>query len=349
LESREAWSAKCLIKEETVLALAFTAFIVGALVSLATSWILVTRLERVGERFGLSEALLGIVAALAADAPEITASISALSQHQRAIGTGVVIGSNVFNLAALLGLGALVSGFIALHRRVVVLGGFVAMWIAVCCVVAITGLISAPASLILASIVLVCYFIVLGLHRNALRCLPLPRVLISWISSAVYEEELELETAIRPSRGRPIDAIVAFGVLIMVVLSSVAMERGASELGHHFHVVDAVIGGIVLAAVTSLPNVVAAVHLASTGRGAAAFSTALTSNNLNVVAGLLIPGAVIGLASPSIAGNLTAVVYLVLTALVLVFAFAQCGLNRRSGWIIISGYVVFVVWLLAIS
>jgi len=54
------------------LALAGISFTIGAIVSLATSWVLVTRLERVGERFGLSEALLGIVAALAADAPEIT-------------------------------------------------------------------------------------------------------------------------------------------------------------------------------------------------------------------------------------------------------------------------------------
>ena len=38
-------------------------------VSLATSWLLVTRLERVGERLGLSEASLGMVAALAADTP----------------------------------------------------------------------------------------------------------------------------------------------------------------------------------------------------------------------------------------------------------------------------------------
>jgi len=331
------------------LALAFTAFVVGALVSLATSWVLVTRLERVGERFGLSEALLGVVAALAADAPEITSSISAISQHQRAIGAGVVIGSNAFNLAALLGLGAVVSGFIALHQRVVVLGGFVAIWIAAWCIVASAGLISSLVSLLLASIVLVGYFIVLGLHRNALRRLPLPRVFTSWLSSAVDEEEDELEAAIRPPRGRPIDAILAFGALIVVVASSVAMERSASKLGHHFHIADAVVGGIVLAAVTSLPNAVAAVHLATKGRGAAALSTALTSNNLNVVAGLLIPGALMGLASPSFTGNLTAVTYLVLTALVLVLAFVHRGLSRRSGWVIISGYVVFVVWLVAVS
>ena len=57
---------------------AVVAFAAGALVSLAVSWVLVSRLERVGERLGLSEALLGIVAALAADAPEVTAAVTAI-------------------------------------------------------------------------------------------------------------------------------------------------------------------------------------------------------------------------------------------------------------------------------
>ncbi len=114
---------------------AVPAFLAGALVSLATSWVLVTRLERVGERLGLSEALLGIVAALAADAPEVTSAVSAMAGHQQRLGAGVVIGSNVFNLAALLGLGAVVAGRIRLHRKVVVLGGVVAMCVAVVCLV----------------------------------------------------------------------------------------------------------------------------------------------------------------------------------------------------------------------
>jgi cation:H+ antiporter len=318
-------------------------------VSLATSWVLVTRLERVGERFGLSEALLGVVAALAADAPEITSSISAISQHQRVVGAGVVIGSNAFNLAALLGLGAVVSGFVALHRRVVVLGGFVAVWIAVCCIFASTGLISALLSLVLSSIVLIGYLIVLGLRRDVLRGLPLPSAFTQWLSSAVEEEEDELSEAIRPPRGRPIDALVALSALVVVVLASVAMERGASKLGHHFHVSDAVVGGIALAAVTSLPNAVAALHLANKGRGAAAFSTALNSNNLNVVAGLLIPGAIVGLASPSFSGTFTSATFLVLTALVLVLAFARHGLSRRDGWTIIALYLIFVLVLAGFS
>jgi Ca2+/Na+ antiporter len=248
-----------------------------------------------------------------------------------------------------LGLGAVVSGFIALHRRVVVLGGFVAMWTAGCCVATATGAISTVVGLILAGVVLVFYFVVLGLRRNVLMRLALPQRWLEWVSLAVNEEEQELDVAIRPRRGRPIDALSALGALVVVVLASIAMERGGSELGHHFHVANAVIGGVVLAAVTSLPNAVAAVHLASQGRGTAALSTALNSNNLNVVAGLLIPGAIIGLAAPSRTGILTACSYVVLTALVLVVAFAQRGLSRRTGWLVIAGYGVFVASLVAIS
>src|ERR1700751_4862434 len=83
-------------------------FCVGVVVSLAASWLLVSRLERLGERAGFSEAWLGLVAALAADAPEITSAVTALARGQESVGAGVIIGSNVFNLAALLGLAGVV-------------------------------------------------------------------------------------------------------------------------------------------------------------------------------------------------------------------------------------------------
>ena len=123
-------------------------FVLGAGVSLATSWLLVSRLERVGERLAFSEANLGIVAALAADTPEITASVAALAHHQQTIGAGVVLGSNVFNLAALLGLGAVVAGRIDLHQKVILLGGTVAMFVGVACLLSVGGQISAGAGLV---------------------------------------------------------------------------------------------------------------------------------------------------------------------------------------------------------
>lgn len=317
--------------------------------SIATSWVLVTRLERVGERWGFSEALLGMVAALAADAPEITSSVSALSQHQYSIGAGVVIGSNVFNLAALLGLGAVVSGFISLHRRVVVLGGVVAMWVALWCLVSATGATSGDQGLAAVGVVMLAYVVLLGVPRTSLRRVLLPRPRLAWIARAVDEKELELEEAIHPPRGRPVDAWTALGALVIVVVSSVVMERAASRLGHHFHVADAVIGGVVLAAVTSLPNAVSAVYLATKGRGSAAFSTALNSNNLNVLAGLFVPATVIALAAPTLGGNVTAVSYVVLTGAVLVFAYLHSGIRRYVGWSIMAGYGVFVGLLVTVT
>jgi cation:H+ antiporter len=328
---------------------AIAAFVVGAVVCLGTSWLLVTRLERVGERFGFSEALLGMLAALAADTPEITAAIAALGNHDRAVGAGVIIGSNVFNLAALLGLGAVVAGRLGLHRKVVLLGGAVGLWMATVCLVTVEKLIAPAAGLGLALAVLALYLIVLGARHADLRRLPVPRRWVDWVASAVDEEELELVVAIRPKRGSPRDVIVSAVALAVVVVAAVSMERGASALGHRYSVPGIVVGGLVLAAVTSLPNAVAAVYLAAKGRGAAAFSTALNSNTLNVVAGLLLPATFIGLGTASGQTVLITGAYLGLTALTLGLAYAERGLRRWAGWVIIAGYGAFVVGLLAVS
>jgi len=325
------------------------AFVLGAAVSLATSWILVSRLERVGERLGLSEALLGMVAALAADAPEITASVTALAHRQRAVGSGVTIGSNVFNLAALLGLGALVAGRIGLHRKVVILGGAIALAISLLCLLAVAGVLSAGTGLALVLAVLVPYTVLLGAPGALIGRVGLPRRWTEWLTAAVSEEEGELEEAIRPPRGRPADLFVALIALVVVVVASIEMERGATTLGVRYGIAEIVIGGLVLAAVTSLPNAVAAVYLARRGRGAAAFSTALNSNAINVTAGLLLPATVVGLSHPSASGLVVAGWYLGLTAVTLLLAYACRGLGRASGWMIMGLYGLFVVVLVVIA
>ena len=80
--------------------------------------------------------------------PEITSAVTALVRHDQHVGAGVVIGSNVFNLAALLGLSAVVAGEITLHRRVIELGGGVALWIAATALLVVTGVCSPLAGLL---------------------------------------------------------------------------------------------------------------------------------------------------------------------------------------------------------
>jgi cation:H+ antiporter len=329
--------------------LALLAFVGGAAVSLASSVLLVTRVERLGEWLGLSEALLGLLAALAADQANIAAAITALAHQQRALGAGVVIGSNIFNLAALLGLGAVVAGRIVLHRKVVVLSGAVALWVAAVCLVTVMGIVDSAAGLILVLAVLVPYVVLLGIRRTERRRIPLPRRWTAWLASAVDEEELELVVAIRPRRGTLRDLLVAVPTFVVVILATVVMERGGSALGQDYDVSALVVGGLGLAAVTSLPPAVAAVHLAAKGRGAAALSTAFTSNTLNVTVGLLVPTLFFQLARPSGQSLLIAAWYIGLTALTLGFAYAGRGLSRWAGWSIIAGYAAFVVAVLIVS
>ncbi len=324
-------------------------FLAAAAVSLSASYLVVTRLERIGERLGLSEGLLGVLAALAGDAPEITAAVTALAQHQNKVGAGVIIGSNVFNLAALLGLGAVVAGRIALHRKVVLLGGVVGAWVAVVCLVTVLGLIPAGAGLVAVLAALVPYLIVLGAGRARLARIPLARRWEAWLAGAVAEEEAELEEVIHPPRGRGRDVVMAAAALAVVVAASVVMERAAITLGTRFGVPEIITGGVVLAAVTSLPNSVAAVYLAARGRGAAMLSTTLNSNALNVTAGLLLPATITGLGPPSGQSGLIAAWYLVLTLVALAFAYRDSGMSRATGAFIIGAYLVFLgsLWIVA--
>ena len=322
--------------------LAALVFVVAALLSLAASAVLVSRLERVCNRLGLSAALLGLVAALAADSPEVTSAVTALAHGQHDVGTGVVLGSNVFNLAALIGLGAVVAGGIGLHRRVVILEGSMALWVAALTIAAVTSLITPQLALMLGLAAMAPYVYVSAVHPSGRLSIPAPARLRSWLAEAVSEEEQEISPAIQAGKGGVRDAWIAALALAVVVAASAIMERSATALGAHFAVPGVITGAIVLAAVTSLPNAVAAVYLARRGQGAATLSEALNSNTLNVLAGLLIPAVIIG--NVGLGGALrTAIWYGALTLATVALALAGRGVSRRNGFLIIYAYGVFVI------
>ncbi len=168
-----------------------------------------------------------------------------------------------------------------------------------------------------------------------------------WLAVAISEEEQELEEVIHPPHGRRRDVFLAVAALVVVVLASVIMEQSGTSIGTHFGIPQIVTGGVLLAAVTSLPNAVAAVYLAARGRGAAMLSTTLNSNALNVAAGLLLPATITGLGPVSVHSVLIAVWYLALTAAAIAFAYRDGGVRRATGAFIIGSYLVFLGSLLA--
>ncbi len=96
-----------------------------------SSAVLSHRLDQLGTHLGLSEGLLGLVTALGADSPEIATAVTALASGQHDMGSGVIFGSNIFNIAALFGLGALVAGRVACVRATLLLNAGVAVAVTV--------------------------------------------------------------------------------------------------------------------------------------------------------------------------------------------------------------------------
>src|SRR5262249_34248705 len=139
------------------------------------------------------------------------------------------------------------------------------------------GWISGWAGLLLALLVLGPYLVLSGLHSRARARLP------AVLREAVSEEQ---QDARRGEFARPatsVDALAIAPSLAAVVGGAYGMVAAAQSLADRWSVSDVVVGALVLAALTSIPNLIAAVRLALHGRGAACVSESLNSNNANVV------------------------------------------------------------------
>jgi cation:H+ antiporter len=304
--------------------------------TVASSVVLARELDRIGERLGFSEALLGMVTALGADAPEIASAVAAVIAGHEDTGVGVVVGSNVFNLAALLGVSALIAGRVRIHRHGLLLNGGVAVVVAIIGALVAMDILSGGVGLILAVVVLAPYVLLSALHERTRARLPAP------LREAVAEEQRDARRDEFSPPATRLDALAVVPALAAVVGGAYGMVVAAQSLGDRFDVSDIVLGALVLAALTSIPNLIAAVRLARHGRGAACVSEALNSNNANILVGLCVPALILGFGSASRVETFAALWMVGMTVVAVALGFGG-GLTRREGGAIVALYVAFAV------
>lgn len=321
--------------------LAIPVFCASLALTLAATVVFARELDRSSERLGVSEGLHGILTALGADAPEISTAVAALVSSHAKIGVGVVIGSNVFNLAALLGLSALVAGHVSIHRHGLLLNGGVALAVTGLAAALVLGAVGAVVATLLLAAVFAPYVYFLSVRPGRIarivRIAPVRRFLVA----AVREEVRDLRTGEMAPKATRRDLAVFTTALTAIVLGSVGMVHTAIDLGHRWGVSDVIVGTLVLAALTSLPNLLTAVRLALHGRGAAVVSESFNSNSLNVLAGIMLPSLALSLGSAT--GLVTfSVWWLVgMTAIAVVLTYAGRGVRRAEGGVIVALYVAF--------
>jgi cation:H+ antiporter len=325
----------------------FIYFFLALGLSMVSSLVLARDIDKIGKRLGLPEPILGLLTAFGADAPEISVAIVALQAGQHDIGAGVVFGSNLFNLAALLGLSAVVAGKVRIRRPDLLLSGAVAVIIAGLAVVLVDGALPPWLTLLAVLCVFIPYVTVNMLRPRRLRRLILPRPARDFLVAAVTSAERDVRRDTEAPKARGGEMLSVVPALASVGLSSVALVHTMTSLGTQYGISSTIIGVLILASITGMPNLVAALRLARHGRGSAVISESLNSNTLNVVVGLVVPAMVVGIGTPTALTHVSAWWALALTALTVLLTARRGGLLRREGIAVMLGYGVFVGVVLA--
>jgi len=298
--------------------------------------LLVRGASSLGLRLGLNPLVIGLtIVALGTSAPELAVSIKAALQGTGDIAMGNVIGSNLINIALILGLSALVRP-LAVHWQVIrfdtPLMVFVTFLFAFF-LLAGGGLLRWEAAILFSGIVAYVWHSLLKARRNA--------------AQAMESGEDPLDTLGVPSNPTRLPVsflLVGIGMGLLVVGARLLVDN-AVGLARAWNVSEAVIGLTIVALGTSLPELATSVVASIKKETDIAVGNIVGSNIFNI---LCIAG-VTGLISPiSILGIRRADLFWMIGVSLLIVPLMRSGLQlgRKEGAILLSLYAayLFTLW-----
>lgn len=278
-------------------------------------------------RFGIPPLVIGLtIVAFGTSAPELLVSLSAAATGANDVAVGNVVGSNIFNIAVILGLTALVRPPVVhmdLIRReipfliLVSLVGFGLIWF---------GSISRPTGILL--FLCLCGYIMFSI-RSAKR----------------VPETGQVTDLPESRRGR----VWVYGVLVVaglgiLVAGSHLFVTGAVGTARALGVSEAVIGLTIVAAGTSLPELATSLVAAFKKESDVAIGNIVGSNIFNLLCILGLTASVLPLEVGGI-GLRDAGLMLGLAVLLLPFAFSQRSISRLEGSVFLGLYGVYLYFL----
>jgi len=271
-------------------------FLISLLIVLGAAAWFTRRLEALCDRLDFSAGMLSILGALGANIPNYVASIVAIANGQQDVGLGIIIGSNIYNLAIILGISTMAapgSHGIRLQRkekRDVVTIAYYALAITVATLVTIwllpgKQLINGKrASLLMLLLLIIAVILTLAIFSSLV--LHIVRRPHPTHAGVIVKQDVTLKTA--PTwLGRLIVEIVL--ALVIALGGVIVMVQSGQQLTADLHMPAVLAGLLVLAVATSLPNTVVAVILVRTGRTAACVEEIFSSNSINAALGIALP------------------------------------------------------------
>jgi cation:H+ antiporter len=333
--------------------LAVLLFLVSLAVTLVAARLFARRLDWLGVRFGFPESLIGLLTALAADGPELSSALFALAKGANDVGVGVLVGSNGFNLAAMIGLSAFLAGRVRLARETLALEGLVGLLVTGLGAALLLRWLPPGAAAGLSALVLIPYLtlVIVGarlldrLHAGAGR----PQSALSRLARALHEhpgpERSGPESLALVHSESPTHHLLGLIVVdvALIVAGSAGMVQAALTLAGDWHIPSTVLGVLILGPLTSLPNAVTAVRLGLAERGAALVGETFNSNTINLAAGVIVPSLFVTLAAVGTLGKLQLAWLFAATLVTLALLARPGGMRRGGAAVLIVLYFAFVV------
>jgi cation:H+ antiporter len=222
-------------------------FALGLLLLSAGGEGLVRGASGIARRFGISSLVIGLtVVAFGTSAPELVVSLAAVAGGNDSIAVGNAVGSNIFNVLAILGLCALAKPLVVAQQLVF---RDVPVMIAVSFLVLLFGfdgrISLTEGGLLAAGLVWFCWDSVRESRRE---------------SAAVRQEyESALAAGAAPARGVAFDVALSVGSLAVLVLGARVLVSSAVDIARGLGIDEAVIALTIVSAGTSLPEVATSV------------------------------------------------------------------------------------------
>ena len=316
--------------------LAFIAVVFGLALLVWSADRFVEGAASTARHFGMPSLLIGmVIVGFGTSAPEMVVSALAASQGNPGLALGNAYGSNITNIALILGVTALISP-IAVHSQV--LRKELPILTAVTALAAwqlrdgeVTR--SDAAVLLVVFGALMVWTIWQGLRTKA----------------DALESEMEQELDIRTMPMRRAVFWLVVGLLLLIVSSRI-LVWGAVEIAHGFGVSDLIIGLTIVAVGTSLPELAASIIATRKGEHDIALGNVLGSNLFNTLAVVGIAGMI----HPMMVGpevfNRDILVMAVLTLSLFVIGYGFRGpgrINRVEGTVLLACYVGYTAYLIS--
>jgi len=286
----------------------------------------------VAQRFNIHPLVIGLtVVAFGTSAPELAVSIKASWAGQGDVAAGNVIGSNIFNIAAILGLSALIFP-LAIHAKLIRYDiplmilvnviGIVMMW---------DRFLSRTEGWMLFAGLLVYTFLTFKLSNRE-------------TSAMADEAEAELP---KKHKSLWIDIGMIAAGLAGLVAGADWFVRGAVQIARYAGLSEAVIGLTIVAAGTSLPELATSIVAAVRRHADIAVGNIVGSNIFNILAIMGITGMIRPFSTHGIYVS-DAVVMMLFAIVLLPLAATGFVIKRWEGAVLLAGYVGYIMYRLSV-